>query len=164
MAHVTVWLFDNRHAGAPVVGAGLRRRATQNAIEQNGLVPLENSAIEIDECFVNADGFTRREYVTFRIHVAHNHAYAGYASDGARLQLMAGDYDALLTLREFVAVVGAEDCLQVVGADRRQHGGDLWIKLSDYQYDLDRFPDEVPEQRLTVLGQRLTAAQEWDGL
>jgi len=125
-------------------------------------VPLEDSALELDERFVNADDFTRPEYLTFRIRVAHNHAYAGYARDGGHLQLMAGEYDARLTLREFVAVIGAEPCLLVVGADQRPQGGDLWVKLSEYRHDLGRFPDELPEQRMAVLDRRLTAAHEWD--
>jgi hypothetical protein len=163
MANVTVWLFDNPYSGTGAVGAGVRRYATHAAIEREGLIPLAESAIELDELFVNADGYTRSEYLTFRIRVLHDHAYAGYARDRVRLQLMAGEYDARLALREFVAAVGAERCLQVIGADQRPHGGNLWVKLSEYQYELERFPDDVPEQRMTVIDRRITAAHELNG-
>jgi len=152
MAMIKVWGYKSN-------GEVLCRRATRAALDKYGLVPAENSEIEVDELFINAEGFTRPEYMTFHIAVRHSEAFAGYALDGARLCLMAGEYDARLILREFSALVGAELCLQVVNADQRQQGSDLWIKMSEYG-DLDQFPDEIPPQRLTVQSWRLTTAHD----
>ena len=161
MANVTVWLFNSNYHGAQPGGAGLRLAATRAAIERHAqLVRIENSEMDVDERFIGAQGFTRSEYMTFRIRVLHSHAFSGFTHDGERRQLMAGEYDGRLTLREFHAPVGGERCLEVIGADER--GGDLWIKLDDY-LELASFPDDLPAARMTLLHQRQTRPDEWDG-
>lgn len=161
MANVTVWLFNNNYPGAHGSGAGLRLAATRQAIERHPqIIRVENSEMDVDERFIDAQGFTRPEYMTFHISVMHSHAFSGFAHDGQRRQLMAGEYDARLTLREFHALVGGERCLHVIDADKR--GGDLWIKLDDY-LEFANFPDDLPATRIRLLHQRQTMPDEWNG-
>lgn len=161
MANVTVWLFNSNYPGAHAGGAGLRLAATPAAIERDPqLVRIENSEMDVDERFIDDHGFTRSEYMTFRIRVLHSHAFSGFAHDRQHRQIMAGEYDARLTLREFHAPVGGERCLQVIDADER--GGDLWLKLDDY-LELANFPDDLPATRMTLIHQRQTMPGEWNG-
>jgi len=154
MTKVTVWEFD-----APRIPAnfpGLRARATQAAIDEAGYTRREGTDLQVDERFLN-DGFTRRDYVTFRVRILHSDAFAGFDSGRQRLKVMAGEYEARLTLREFDAIVGAVECLQLVGADTR--GGDLWIKESEFD-ELATFPDEVNPLHIEVLDWRVTEPDE----
>ncbi|WP_187630294.1 hypothetical protein [Paraburkholderia sp. UCT31] len=105
MAMTTVYQY--RVPGQPATNrrGAQPHYATRAAIEHSGHAPLLDTALELDESLLDANGFARLEYLTYRIHVRHG-AYAGLtASDGApasaRLQLMAGDYDARLTARVF---------------------------------------------------------------
>ena len=156
-------MFERANPYAVGAGMGLPCRGTLNALERHGFIPVNKSDLEVDQCFVNSDGFTSPDYLTFRIRVEHSHAYAGHTSDGLRMQLMAGEYDARLTFREFSPPVGAEYCLQVVDAAQQPQGGDLWVKISEFLIDLEQFPDELPPERITVIDQRVTAPQEWAG-
>jgi len=161
MSNVTVWLFNSTYPGPRDVGIGLRRAATRAALANDvHLVRIENSEMDVDQRFIDAQGFTREEYMTFLVRVLHSNAFSGFTYDRQRRQLMAGEYDARLTLREFHPLVGGERSLQVIDADSR--GGDLWIKLDDYR-ELTDFPDNLPLKRLTILHQRQTALEEWDG-
>jgi hypothetical protein len=112
MAITTVYQY--RVPGQP--GINMRgsqpRYGTRAAIEQIGQTPLLDTALEMDERLLDADGFTRPEYLTYRIHVKQSRAYAGWTAPdgtpaGAHLQVMRGDYDARLTERVFDAAAGA---------------------------------------------------------
>ncbi|MGF6649668.1 hypothetical protein OKW34_000230 [Paraburkholderia youngii] len=161
MANVTVWLFKSNDPRAHAGGLGLRLAATRAAVERHPqLVRIENSEMDVDERFIDVQGFTRSEYMTFRIRVLHSHVFSGFSNDGQRRQLMEGEYDARLTLREFCAPVGGERCLRVIDANER--GGDLWIKLDDY-LELANFPDDLVATPMKFLHQRQTMPDEWDG-
>ncbi|PRX26100.1 hypothetical protein B0G75_12057 [Paraburkholderia sp. BL18I3N2] len=136
--------------------------ATRAAIERSGQAPLLDTALELDESLLDANGFARLDYLTYRIHVRHG-AYAGWtASDGApagaRLQLMAGDYDARLTARVFNPAAEAVRCLQIVGANQRA-GGDLWVRLDEWP-ELARFPAVPVDAGLVINGRRLSEPGE----
>ncbi|MEM5461366.1 hypothetical protein VSR69_42345 [Paraburkholderia phytofirmans] len=154
MAIVTVWTFDA--PGHPTERPGFRKAATQAAIDRFGFVRRGDS-LNVDERLLDIDGLTREEYLTFRVWVPHPQAFAGYSVDGQRLQVMAGEYDARLTIHEFNAIVGAVRCVQLVDGDSR--GGDLWIKIEEYD-ELANFPDVENPQRLDVRDSRVTAPEE----
>ncbi|WP_157658148.1 hypothetical protein [Burkholderia ubonensis] len=154
MAMVTVWTFDV--PGQPTERPGLRKAATQAAIDRLGLVRRDDS-LNVDERLLDIYGLTREEYLTFRVWVPHAQVFAGYSVDGQRLQVMAGEYDARLTIREVNAIVGAVPCVQLVNGDSR--GGDLWIKIEEYD-ELENFPDVENPQHLDVRGSRVTAPEE----
>lgn len=159
MANVTVWLYNSTYPGAYAGGAGLRRAATRAALAKDPhLVRIENSEMEVDERFIDVDGFTREEYMTCRVHVLHSNAFSGFTHDGQRRQVMAGEYDTRLTLREFNVLIGGERCLRMIGADAR--GGDLWVKLGDY-VELGGGPDDLPKTRMRLIYQRQTTPDEW---
>src|SRR6202171_5091651 len=170
MAITTVYQY--RVPGQP--GINMRgsqpRYGTRAAIEQIGQTPLLDTAIEMDERLLDADGFTRPEYLTYRIHVKQSRAYAGWTAPdgtpaGAHLQVMRGDYDARLTERVFDAAAGAAGdatrCLRIVGANQRA-GGDLWVRL-DGDAELARFPDVPAAAALMINGRRLSDPDELDG-
>jgi hypothetical protein len=154
MAMVTVWTFDV--PGLPMDLPGLRRAATKAAIARFGYAPRDDS-LNVDESLLDTNGMTREEYLTFRVRVEHSQAFAGYSVNGQRLQVMAAEYDARLTIREFNALVGAVPCVQLIDGDSR--GGDLWIKIEEYD-ELVNFPDVENPRHLTVLASRVTAPEE----
>jgi hypothetical protein len=158
-------VYQYRVAGQPEINArGLQPSyATRVAIERIGQIPLLDTALELDERLLDIDGFSLPEYLTYRIHVAHSHRFAGWTAPvarlaGARLQVMAGDYDARLTAREFDLANGVIRCLRVMGANQRS-GGDLWIRLDD-DLALARFPDLPSAVALVINGRRLTDPDE----
>ncbi|MCL4627703.1 hypothetical protein [Burkholderia multivorans] len=159
MSLVKVWYYDLGPANS--ITAGLRFRATSEAITNMGAKLLENSALEVDERLIARNGITRPEYITFRVRVKHSQAFAGYTAGEnrkpERVNVLAGEYDARLTVREFVTIVGAENCLQLVGADAR--GGDLWIKTTEYD-ELFSFPNGLNDAHIEVLSERVTSADE----
>ncbi|MDR6413057.1 hypothetical protein [Paraburkholderia terricola] len=163
MANITVYQY--RVPDQP--GINLRgsqpRYGTRAAIERIGQAPLPDTALELDEGLLDANGFTRHEYLTYRIHIKHSHAYAGWTvpagtSAGARLPVMGGDYDARLTERMFDPASGAVRCLRVVGANQRA-GGDLWVRLDDTA-ELARFPEVPVDAALVINGRRLSEPGE----
>lgn len=165
MANINVYQY--RVPGHPEINLrGLQPRyGTRPAIERIGYIPLLDTVLELDERLLNADGFTVPEYLTYRIHLRHSHGYAGWTAPHgkltcARLQVMAGDYDARLTMREFDPACGGTLCLRIVGANQRA-GGDLWVRLDD-EPELARFPDLAPTAALVINGRRLTDPDEVD--
>lgn len=165
MANINVYQY--RVPGQPAINMrGLQPRyGTRPAIERIGHIPLLDTVLELDERLLNADGFTVPEYLTYRIHLKRSHEYAGWTEpDGplpdARLPIMAGDYDARLTMREFGPAYGATLCLRIVDANQRA-GGDLWVRLHD-EPELARFPDLAPTAALVINGRRLTDPDEVD--
>lgn len=154
MAKVTVWTFDLH--GRPIEVPGLRAAATQSAIDRFEYV-RRGESLEVDERLLDTNGLTIMEYLTFRVRVPHSHAFAGYSENGQRLQVMNGEYDARLTLREFDPIVGGIPCVQMVGGDSR--GGDLWIKVDEFG-ELAHFPDVENAQHMEVLGSRVTEPDE----
>lgn len=115
------------------------------------------ASLNVDERLLDANGMTREEYLTFRVRVGHSQAFAGYSVDGQRLQVMTGEYDAQLTIREFSALVEAVPCVRLMDGDSR--GGHLWIKIEEYD-ELVNFPDVENPRHLTVLASRVTAPEE----
>lgn len=165
MANINVYQY--RVPSQPDINLrGLQPRyGARPAIERIGQTPLLDTVLELDERLLDADGFTVPEYLTYRIHLKHSHGYAGWTAPvgalaGARLQVMAGDYDARLTMREFDPASGATPCLRIVDANQRA-GGDLWVRLDD-EPELARFPDLAPTAALVINGRRLTDPDELD--
>jgi hypothetical protein len=165
MANINVYQF--RMPGQPEINLrGLQPRyGTRAAIERLGHTPLLDTVLELDERLLNADGFTVPEYLTYRIHLKPSHGYAGWTATvgtltGARLQVMAGDYDARLTMREFDPAAGAAPCLRIIDANQRA-GGDLWVRL-DHEPELARFPELAAAAALVINGRRLTDPDELD--
>ncbi|MBN3794382.1 hypothetical protein [Burkholderia sp. Ac-20392] len=148
-------------AGYPANIPRFRLRLTREAIEQNGFTLRDGTDLQVDAQMVNANGYTRLEYLTFRVRILHSQAFAGYPSvperERQRVVVEAGEYDARLTLREYVPVVGPENCLQLVDADKR--GGDLFIKVSEYD-ELETFPVEVNPLHIEILSVRVTSPDE----
>jgi len=155
MAVVTVWTFDA--PGFPVDLPGLRRAATQSAIERFGYVRRANESMNVDERLLDDNGLTREEYLTFRVKVLHSKGFAGYSTDSQRLQVMAGEYEARLTIRTFNELVGAVPCVRLIEGDSR--GGDLWIKIKEFD-ELANFPDVENPRHLEVHGWRVTDPEE----
>ncbi|MGF6575080.1 hypothetical protein ABH945_007209 [Paraburkholderia sp. GAS333] len=154
MAIVTVWTFDV--PGQHTERNGLRKAATQEAIDRFKFVRRGDN-LNVDERLLDINGLTREEYLTFIVRVPHLQVFAGYNGDGQRLQVMAGEYDARLTIREFNSAVGAIPCVQLVSGDSR--GGDLWIRIDEYD-ELANFPDVENPQHLDVRDSRVTAPEE----
>ena len=155
MAIVTVWQFDL--VGQPLEHPGLRRCATQGAIDRYGYVRRDGTELEVDDSLLDLHGLTREEYLTFRVGIKHSEAFAGFNVRNQRLNVMSGEYDARRTLREFNPVIGGVSCVQLVSADTR--GGDLWIKIDEYD-ELENFPYVDIPLRLEILDWRVTEAAE----
>ena len=85
--------------------------------------------------------------MTYRIKVMHGSVMSGFDNDGARINILAGDYVAELISHTFD---GRNEKALVVRQDDRRDGGDLKVRISDY-YFLEEFPDINCPTKIQIL-------------
>lgn len=84
-----------------------------------------------------------------RVRIKGGRKIVGYAQDGARLQVMLGEYDA-----RWISIARGQDptlraALRVFGADSR--GGDLDVLRAEFADDLAEFPNLSDESKFEIL-------------